>query len=272
VTGGTALTAGSAAVLSYLGMINVVVLVFNMIPAFPLDGGRVLRGVLWAATGSYLKGTRIAGAVGIAFSYLLFLGGFLMILNGNVFNGVWFFFLSMFLQNAAQSSVAYAQLQQLLHGVTVADLMCPDPLTVPAETPLHEVVQGYFLKHPYKAYPVLEDGKFLGMLTLKSVQDVGPERWASVPAREAAVRQTMVLTPRVPAVQALQTLAASGHSRLPVLDAGELVGLLCLRDIMDFIEIRTGLSLAPAEMAWTGDGPAATEALVPGSGQPPARV
>ena len=78
-------------------------------------------------------------------------------------------------------------------------------------------------------------------------------------AREAAVRQDLALTPGEPAVQALQTLASSGQSRLPVLDNGKLVGLLCLRDIMDFIEIRTGLSLAPAEMAWTGDGKALAE-------------
>src|SRR5689334_24310621 len=162
--GGSSLAAGAAGLLYYLGMINTGVLIFNLIPAFPLDGGRVLRGVVWSVTGDYLKSTRLAAGVGIAFAWLLFMGGFLTAFRGNLLGGVWLFFLGTFLRNAAQSSVAYAQLQELLGGVRVAEMMRPQPVTVEAHRTLREVADQFFLRYPYKAYPVVRDGEFVGML------------------------------------------------------------------------------------------------------------
>jgi Zn-dependent protease/CBS domain-containing protein len=227
--GGSRVAAGAAALCYYLGFINTVLLVFNLIPAFPLDGGRVLRGIVWSATGDYLRSTRIAGGFGIGFAWLLFLGGFLMMFSGNLFGGIWFFFLGMFLQNAAQSSIAYAQLQQLLGGVRVADMMARQPITVDARLPLRTVADDFFLHYPYKAYPVVSDGRFL---------------WDQLNAGQVVARQQPlpVVQPQEPVVQALRKLAESGHSRLPVVADGALVGLLCRRDVMDFLEIRGGLA------------------------------
>jgi Zn-dependent protease len=247
--GGQALD-GAGAVLFYLGVVNTVVLVFNMIPAFPLDGGRVFRGIVWSLTGDYLKSTRLAATLGIGFAWLLFLGGFLMAFGGNLIGGVWFFFLGMFLQNAAQSSVGYAQLQQLLRGVRVADMMRREPMTVTAGQTIREVVDEYFLRYPYKAYPVVEDGKFLGLLTLRAVQQSDRDRWDVTRASDLAVLpdQLPLVQANEPILQALQKLAASGASRLPVVENGSLVGLLCGRDVMDFMEVRGGLSHYRDEM------------------------
>jgi Zn-dependent protease/CBS domain-containing protein len=243
--GGNWLTAGSAGLLFYLSLINTILLLFNLVPAFPLDGGRVLRAILWATTGSYLSATRIAGAAGIGFSYLLFFGGIMSALGGNLLGGLWFFFLGMFLQNAAQSSVVYAQLQQLLQGVTVAEMMCRQPVAVRADQPLSEIVDQYFLKFPYKAYPVIQDGRFQGMVTLRALQQVPRENWPAVRAGELAGRQgpSSTLRPQDPLLQAMQKLAESRESRLPVLENGSLVGLLCGRDIIDFLQVRAGLNL-----------------------------
>lgn len=249
--GGSLLAAGGAAFLFYLGMINTVVLVFNMIPAFPLDGGRVLRGIVWSATGSYLTSTRVAGGFGIAFSWLLFVGGALMVFGGNLLGGVWFFFLGNFLQNAAQSSMAYAQLQQLLHGVRIAEMMRRQPITIAANLTLREVADQYFLRFPYKAYPVVEDGKFLGILTLRAMQELPQDQWPHLDAGEVVLRgdPVPIVHPEEPVLQALQKLAESGQSRLGVVENGVLVGLLCGRDVMDLMEIRAGLAPPQAESA-----------------------
>jgi len=242
--GGTLLSAGAAAVLFYLGLINTVVLLFNMIPAFPLDGGRVFRGIVWAISGNYLNSTRVAGGIGIFFSWLLFVGGFWIAFQGNLLGGVWLFFLGTFLQNAAQSSIAYAQLQQLLRGVSVAEMMRRDPITVDARLTLREIADRYFLRHPYKAYPVVQDGRFVGMLTLRALQRLPHEEWDLHRAGDVATQQGTLPTvhPEEPVLTALRKLAESGQSRLPVVSNGDLVGLLCGRDVMELMEIRSGLA------------------------------
>ncbi|HMO35319.1 MAG TPA: site-2 protease family protein [Gemmatales bacterium] len=241
---GSLLAAGSAAVLFYLGMINTMVLIFNLIPAFPLDGGRVLRGILWAITGNYVSSTRIAGTVGIAFAWFLFIMGFLSAFQGNLLGGVWLFFLGTFLQNAAQSSIAYAQLRQILPGVRVADMMRHNPVTLDAGLTLREAVDQFFMSYPYKAYPVIQEGRYLGMLTLRGLQSIPREEWDLRRVGESVAQhgEQAVISPHLPVMQALQKLAESGNSRLAVVDRGVLVGLLCSRDVMSLIENRAGLA------------------------------
>lgn len=263
--GGTLLAAGGAAILFYLAMINTFVLLFNMIPAFPLDGGRVLRGIVWSVSGSFLTSTRIAGSVGIAFSWLLFVAGALMAFRGNLLGGIWLFFLGSFLQNAAQSSIAYAQLQQLLRGVHVGDMMRRQPMTIAAHRTLREAADLYFLQYPHKAYPVVEDGRFLGILTLRTLQEVPRHQWEMVYVGEVVLRdgQLPLVRPDEPVLQALHIMAESGESRLAVVENSLLVGLLCRRDVMDLIEIRAGLTLprpetTPAENVPSRPEPAAS--------------
>ncbi|MCS7270032.1 MAG: site-2 protease family protein [Gemmataceae bacterium] len=245
ILGGNRFWAGLAATLYYLGMINTALLIFNLIPAFPLDGGRVLRGILWLFSGNYLTSTRLAAAVGIAFSWVLFLAGFFLALSGNLLAGVWFFFLGVFLQNAATSSVAYAQMHQLLRGVRVADILCRDPIVMPAGLTVQEAVELFFLRRPYKAYPVVEaDGRFVGMLTIADIQQLDREAWSTTLVGELAERSQPLPTVRLlePAINALRKLAESEQSRLPVVEDGRLVGLVCRRDLMNYMEIRAGLA------------------------------
>jgi Zn-dependent protease/CBS domain-containing protein len=242
--GGSPWLSALTALLYYLGMINTALVLFNLIPAFPLDGGRVLRGILWLISGNYLASTRQAATVGIGFSWLLFLGGFLLAMMGHFLAGLWFFFLGMFLQNAATSSVAYAQMQQLLRGVRVVDILCRDPIVMPAGLTVREAVDLFFLRRPYKAYPVIQaDGSYVGMLTLGDIQQLDPELWEQTTVGELAERSERLPAVRLeePAIRALHKLAESGQSRLPVLEDGRLVGLVCLRDLMNSMEIRAGL-------------------------------
>ncbi len=232
---------------SYLAWINVILLVFNMIPAFPLDGGRVLRGLLWSASGNYLRGTRIAGTLGIGFAWLLVLGGLYVVFFQQMLNGIWFIILGIFLNNAAQSSIAYAQIQHSLQGLYVRDVMNRQPISIPAEVLLSEVVENYFFRYPFKTFPVEQNGRFLGVLTLRSLQNVDRQEWTVLRAGDLVERARSIptLSPDEPVLSALRKMTESDHSRLPVLEAGQLVGLLSRRDIMNFLEIRAGLAEAP---------------------------
>jgi Zn-dependent protease len=230
-----------ARLLRYLSLANLGLLIFNMVPAFPLDGGRVFRAILWAATDSYLRGTRIAGIIGIGFAWLLMIGGLLLVL-GHAYQGLWFILLGMFLYNAAQSSMAYAQLQHSLAGLRVRDLMQTQPVAIPDHLTLSDVLEHYFLRHPHKAYPVVRDGEVVGMLSLRMMQQVERQAWPTLRAGELFDhRPAVTLHPNEPLLSALQKMAEESQSRLPVVADGRLVGVLARRDILDALEIRTGL-------------------------------
>ncbi len=245
--------------LSYLRTVNVILLIFNLIPAFPLDGGRVLRAILWSWTGSYLKGTGIAGTIGVGFSWVLILYGIVVLLpflgvllpflgdGGFHANGIWFIILGIFLNNAAQSSIAYAQIQHSLQGLYVRDVMNRQPISIPADVLLSDVVENYFFRFPFKTFPVEQNGRFLGVLTLRSLQNVDRQEWTMLRAGDLVQRARSIptLSPDEPVLSALRKMTESDHSRLPVLEAGQLAGLLSRRDIMNFLEIRAGLAETP---------------------------
>jgi CBS domain-containing protein len=135
--------------------------------------------------------------------------------------------------------------------VRVADMMRPQPVTVEAHRTLREVADQFFLRYPYKAYPVVRDGEFLGMLTLGDLQGTDRHRWEDLRAGDLAAGHgpTAAVQPREPVLQALRKLAASGQSRLPVVEDGRLVGLLCGRDVLGLMEIRAGLAPPRGEPA-----------------------
>jgi len=132
----------------------------------------------------------------------------------------------------------------LLRGVRVVDILCRDPIIMPAGLTVREAVDLFFLRRPYKAYPVVDaDGSYVGMLTLGDIQQLEPELWEQTTVGELAARGERLPMVRLeePAIRALHKLAESGQSRLPVLENGRLVGLVCLRDLMNSMEIRAGL-------------------------------
>src|SRR5579883_2412707 len=166
-----------ALVLGYLATINLVVMVFNLVPAFPLDGGRVLRSILWGATGNLRRATRLASLAGRGFAWLLIWLGVLQFFGGRVLNGVWLGLIGMFLYNAARTSYQQVLVRQMLGGEPVARFMNPRPIVVPPETDLRHWVEDYVYRHHRKAFPVSSNGHVEGVVTTDSLARYPRGEW-----------------------------------------------------------------------------------------------
>jgi Zn-dependent protease/predicted transcriptional regulator len=237
-----------AAVLNYLGVTNLLLGVFNLIPGFPLDGGRVLRAIIWRVTGSLRQATRAATLVGQVIAYLFIVAGVFLFFSGDFINGLWFGFIGWFLLQAAQAANSQVMLESVFKGVTVGQLMSSPPLTTPANISLQQLVDGYFLPHGMRTIPVVrsDDQQLVGLVTLADIRHVPREQWPQTP-----VGQAMVPLERLHAVRPQQNLndvlplmTGRDVNQLPVVDdAGRLVGILSRDAILRYVEIRRGLGL-----------------------------
>lgn len=228
-----------------LSNINVAVLVFNMVPGFPLDGGRILRAFLWYRTKNVRWATRIASRIGTAFATVLMILGFVsFIFTGNIIYGLWLVFIGFFLRQAAQSGYLVVAFREALGHLRVGDVMRSDVVTVDAGTDLQTLVDDYFLKYHYGSFPVLDSGRLAGMVSLKDVKKVERERWPEAVVLDVLDResQTPVLHPMDHADRLLHMIMRKGHGRLPVVDEhGIVVGIVSRRDLMEVIRMMTSL-------------------------------
>jgi Zn-dependent protease/CBS domain-containing protein len=231
-------------VLSYLGLLNVVLAVFNLVPAFPLDGGRALRAGLWWWKGSQSRATRTAAAIGSGFGFLLMALGVLNVVGGNFVGGVWWFLMGMFLRAAAVGSFRQIEIRRMLEGEPVRRFMTADPVAVPAATSVRHLVDDYIYGHHHKVFPVTDGDRLLGAVDLAHVKAVPHDRWALVQA-------SAILTPLSPdiaidadedAVKALSRMQRTGSTWLLVTTGdGRLAGILSLKDILQLLALRMDL-------------------------------
>lgn len=235
----------TAALLGYLAYINLFLAIFNLIPGFPLDGGRVLRAIIWKVTGSMRRGTSIAAAVGIALGTLFVVLGLVLIVTGSIINGLWMAALGWFLQNAADQTRRATEQQSSLKGVTARDLMNPQPLVVGPEVDLQTLADEYVLRHNARGMPVIDDGRMIGIVTVTNIREIPRERW-----RETRVRDVMtpagelrVIAPTGDVTAALQLMAEHDFHQLPVVDNGRLIGLLTRNELVRYLQTRQELGL-----------------------------
>ncbi|RJQ54136.1 MAG: CBS domain-containing protein [Actinobacteria bacterium] len=223
---------------SYLWIINLILAVFNLVPGFPLDGGRVLRSILWKAEGNLRRATRQASIVGQSFGYLLIAGGIYFLFSGAVIGGIWFVFIGWFLAQAAAASYQQLLVTQVLERVDVSDVMTPDPKTVPADITIRQLVDDYFLKYHYGGFPVMDDGRPVGIVSLADVKDIPREAWETEPVREAArpVTAEVSVGPHDDVSRALSKMTQHEVGRLAVLESGRLVGLVTRSDVMRYLQ------------------------------------
>jgi Zn-dependent protease/CBS domain-containing protein len=225
-------------VLQYLALLNVVLAVFNLLPGFPLDGGRLLRAVVWKLTGDMSRATRLASMGGRLLAYLLMGLGLLSALAGNMLGGLWLVFIGWFLRRAAISSYEQHLVLSRLSGMRAGEAMTPDPETVPADATVRELMEDYFMRGHYGSYPVLRDATPLGLVTLHRVRQLRPDQWDTLTAQDVMVPADEALMVRSddPMLGVLDKLKASPARRVLVLRGGVLAGIITATDVASWLE------------------------------------
>jgi CBS domain-containing protein len=229
--------------LNYGWLINALLGGFNLIPAFPMDGGRILRAGIWKAKKDMVVATRMASRAGETISYLfIFFGLFLIIFDGFI-SGLWFILIGWFIKSGAEASLKQTVISQALSGVDVGDIMTKEVHTIAPNTSILDVVENYFYKYKHGGFPVVEDGNLLGMLTTQDVRAVAKERWGELKAKDIMTSsEKLVKTqPEEPVVDAFLKLSKRDIGRLPVVKDGKLVGIISRSDVMHMIRVKTEL-------------------------------
>src|ERR1700716_2049148 len=174
--------------LAWLGYINILLGVFNLLPAFPLDGGRILQSLIWLRTGDRLRATTIAARIGMAFAFLLIAYGLVTFFAaGGLFGGIWSVFLGWFLLSAARAEQTGALIRQALSGIRVAEVMTPNPIQAPDDISVEEALHGYVLTSRHSTFPTHDaSGRLSGLLTLAALKNVAPNARTTTLIREIA--------------------------------------------------------------------------------------
>jgi Zn-dependent protease/CBS domain-containing protein len=234
-----------AAILGYLAITNTLLGLFNLIPGFPLDGGRVLRSIVWKFSGNALRATRVATLVGQLFAYLLIFAGIWLFIGGDFFDGIWLGFIGWFLLSGAQSANTQATLEAMFKGITVGEVMNTSPAVVPANISLQKLVEELFLPHGWRSAFVVQGDQLAGLITLSDIRYTPREQWAQTPVGFAMtpVEKLHVVSPQQSFNEVLPLMAAQNINQVPVVSNGRLVGSLSREDIVRSVEIRRGLGL-----------------------------
>jgi len=242
---GTALemSVATVGVVQWLGLINMILVGFNMVPAFPLDGGRVLRSLLWRWKKDLTWATKITAAIGGAFGVFLIVMGVLFFINGQFIGGVWWFILGMFLRGAAQSSYQRVLFRRELEGEPVSKFMRENPVTVSRSLSVREFVEDVVYRHQHKMYPVVDDGALEGCVTLSAIREIPREEWEERTVADAMKQCSSenTIEADADAMEALSRLNQTGSSRLVVVDQGRLAGVIALKDLMGFLSVKIDL-------------------------------
>jgi Zn-dependent protease/predicted transcriptional regulator len=228
----------------YLGGVNVLLALFNMLPGFPLDGGRVLRSLVWRATGSLNRATRVASIAGQAVGYLMIAAGVFFLVQGIPASAIWLAAIGWFLAQAARSSYTELRLRRVLESVEAQDLMTPQPVSVPPDITLREAVDRYFKRYDHAAFPVEDDGRTFGLLTLRGVKRVPQEAWGIRTVRDTieplGQQCSVEATARMDEV--LAKLQDGQVRRCLVLRNGTVVGIITPSDVARWLERRQAFS------------------------------
>jgi Zn-dependent protease len=241
---GTFLPITVVAVLRYLATINLIVVAFNLLPAFPLDGGRVLRSVLWKTKGSLRQATKIAARSGQIFGAILIMVGVLNFIGGSIVGGMWFALIGLFLRGAAQSSYRQVLLRRMLEGESVMRFAKTDVVTVSPHITIRTLVEEQVYRHHHKMFPVLAGDRLLGCVTTQGIKKIPSEEWSTVTVESLLdpVSEENSIDPGADAITALSQMTRGRRSRLMVVTPeGHLAGVLTLKDLLEFFQLKMEL-------------------------------
>jgi Zn-dependent protease/predicted transcriptional regulator len=235
----------------YLASLNLILAVFNLIPAFPLDGGRVLRAYLWDRWRDMRRATRVAANAGIGFSLVLMGIGILSVVTGDFGTGIWWILIGLFLRSAAAGSYYDLRTRQAIKGRTVRDFMSGAPIAVSPTLSLRQLADDFVLRHHHEFFPVVEGGRVLGSISMKELKDIPRDRWeaTTIAAAMLPATEANMIEAKVEAMAALLAMQRQKASRLMVVENGALVGVLSLKDLLKRLSLQLEL-----EDAATGGG------------------
>lgn len=231
------------ATLRYVAYMNGILATFNLIPAFPLDGGRVLRAILWGWKNNVRWATRVTSQMGGAFGAVLIMLGIFSILQGMFLPGMWWCLIGLFVRGAAAMSYQQVVIRKALEGESVRRFMSTDVVTVPAAISVAEFVEDYVYQYHHKMFPVVEEGRLLGCASTRQVKEISRDQW---PHRRVAdllheCSPQNTIDSGADAMQALATMSGTDNGRLMVTEDEALVGVLALKDLLKFIELKIDL-------------------------------
>lgn len=230
-------------VLGYLAWINAVLVAFNLVPAFPLDGGRMLRAGLWKMKKSLRWATRVTSSIGAGFGLALIVLGVLMVFSGNLIGALWWVLIGMFLRSAAQLSYQQLLVRRALEGEPVRRFMQPAPITVTPQLSVAQLVEEHIYRDHHKMYPVTVNGDLLGCVTTRNVKDVPRAEWAQRRVEEILSPCTPenVVDPDEDAMEVMSRMSRADQSRLLVARDRQLFGIITLKDLLKFISLKLEL-------------------------------
>jgi Zn-dependent protease/predicted transcriptional regulator len=225
--------------LFYIANVNLILAIFNLIPALPLDGGRILRAVLWKWKDNFQMATRIAANLGSGFSYILILTGLLFIFNGNLMNGIWFIFIGGFINQSAQQSYQHSNIKTLFEKITIKDLMTPSVISIHQHMYLKEVIEEYFYIYKHSCFPITEGEEVLGIITLDDIKKVSKELWdtTKVTAIMKTLNENLIILYNEKAFDAFQKIMSNEVGRLLVYHNNKMIGIISKTDILKYINI-----------------------------------
>jgi CBS domain-containing protein len=227
----------------YLCWLNIILAGFNMVPAFPLDGGRVLRSILWYAKGNLRWATRISSGLGAGFGLLLMILGIINFIEGNFIGGLWYFLIGMFIRGASQMSYRQMLIKDTLKGEPISRFMVDEVVTAPPSITVLDLIENYFYRYHYKMFPVSEDGMLKGCVTTKQIKELPKEQWAKHKVSDIVqpCSRKNTISPKTDAMEALSLMNNTGNSRLMVVEGNKLLGVISLKDMLKFIALKLDL-------------------------------
>jgi Zn-dependent protease/predicted transcriptional regulator len=234
-----------AAVLLSLSSLNLMLAMFNLIPGFPLDGGRILRATIWGLSGDENRATRIASRAGQGVALGFFGLGLWEFLGAESLSGLWLGLLGWFLLDAATASYVQAEVLTGLRGMRVSELMSNDCMTVPGDMPLQRFADEYVLKTGRRCYAVEDRDTIIGLITAADLTKVDSSRWTQIPVMQVAhpLAEVRSVSPDTPVAEALQTMGREDLNQLPVVEAGRMEGMLSRGHILRALQTRSELSM-----------------------------
>jgi Zn-dependent protease len=227
-----------AATLHYLAYINGLLALFNILPGFPLDGGRVLRSLIWAASGNLVRATNIAATVGRLFGWGFIAVGVLMIFNNNLIGGIWIAIIGWFLSNAAESNRQEVTLREQLSGATVRDAMVQYQASIGPKASVDELVKGILSQHFGRAVPVCDEDRTVGIVTIGDVKGIPQERWPTTPVEQVMTRAPLYsVKPEDSLNEAMKLIAQHDLNQVIVMAKGQCAGLLSRAEIIRYLQL-----------------------------------